>query len=114
MKNLRKGEFIIEYVGEVLTKKEFVRRMDHYRSENRVHWYIMQLGANEYIDAGVKANVSRFINHSCDPNATTETWIVGKERRVRVVALKDMDAGTELTFDYQVRRFLVLSVLYHF
>ena len=32
----------------------------------------MALNASEIIDATAKGNVSRFINHSCDPNCETQ------------------------------------------
>jgi hypothetical protein len=36
--------------------------------------YIMELDTNTVIDARYKGNVSRFINHSCDPNCALFKW----------------------------------------
>ena len=71
------GTFIMEYVGEVLDYKEFMSRTKKYARENAMHHYFMALNADEVIDATQKGNISRFINHSCDPNA--ETQKVGDE-----------------------------------
>lgn len=66
------GTFIMEYVGEVLDYKQFKARTKKYARENATHHYFMALNADEVIDATQKGNVSRFINHSCDPNAETQ------------------------------------------
>ena len=51
------------------------------------------------IDAGVKGNSIRFMNHSCDPNC--ETTADGD--RVFVHALRRIEPGEELTYDYNLR-----------
>jgi SET domain-containing protein len=45
------------------------------------------------IDAGPKGNLSRFMNHSCDPNLETQKWNVNGDVRVGLFALKDIKAG---------------------
>ena len=66
------GTFIMEYVGEVLDYRAFKCRTRRYARENHEHHYFMALSADEVIDAAKKGNVSRFINHCCDPNAETQ------------------------------------------
>jgi len=66
------GTFIMEYVGEVLDYRAFKCRTRRYARENYEHHYFMALSADEVIDAAKKGNVSRFINHCCDPNAETQ------------------------------------------
>ena len=67
-----RGTFIMEYIGEVLDYKEFKARTKKYAKENAVHHYFMALNGDEVIDATKMGNISRFINHSCDPNAETQ------------------------------------------
>jgi len=62
----------MEYVGEVLDYRAFKSRTRRYARENCEHHYFMALSADEVIDAAKKGNVSRFINHCCDPNAETQ------------------------------------------
>lgn len=62
----------MEYVGEVLDPKEFRRRAKEYAKEKNQHYYFMALKSDAIIDATVKGNTSRFINHSCEPNAETQ------------------------------------------
>lgn len=40
------------------------------------------------------------MNHSCNPNCVLQKWVVGNRMRMGIFALKDISAGTELTFDY--------------
>jgi hypothetical protein len=65
----------------------------------------MSLKANEQIDASKKGNVSRFINHSCNPNCVLEKWVVGNQMRVGIFAKTDIEEGDELTFDYKFERY---------
>lgn len=62
----------MEYVGEVLDTKEFKRRRKDYSRGQNPHFYFMALKPDLFIDATRKGNISRFINHSCDPNAETQ------------------------------------------
>ncbi len=95
-----KGQFIAEYVGEVIDAKEMTKRMvTHGRGVSKL--YMMQLGNDKFLDARRKGGVTRFINHSCDPSCILEHWRVDKDTRCAIFALKDMKAGDELTFDYQ-------------
>jgi SET domain-containing protein len=59
----------------------------------------------QYIDASKKGNISRFMNHSCDPNCTLQKWVVGQTMRVGIFCNKDVSKGTELTFDYKFERY---------
>jgi [histone H3]-lysine36 N-trimethyltransferase len=66
----------MEYVGEVLDPREFKARIKKYSRENYQHHYFMALTADEVIDATKKGNVSRFVNHCCDPNSETQKVIL--------------------------------------
>lgn len=66
------GQFIMEYVGEVLDYRQFKSRSKQYAKTGNIHHYFMALNADEVIDATLKGNISRFINHSCDPNSETQ------------------------------------------
>lgn len=67
------GKFIIEYVGEVIRGAEYEQRFKYNKDEN---FYFMKLGQDMFIDATKYGNESRFINHSCDPSAIFNKWIV--------------------------------------
>jgi len=98
--DIAKEERIIEYVGELVDKKESDRRAhaQHAKSleDGDAAVYIFTLSKKWDIDGNVPWNTARLINHSCDPNC--EAWIIG--RRIYIYSLRDIRAGEELTFDY--------------
>ncbi|XP_018374739.1 PREDICTED: histone-lysine N-methyltransferase SETD2-like isoform X3 [Trachymyrmex cornetzi] len=99
------GEFIMEYVGEVVDPKDFRRRAKEYSKDKNRHYYFMALKSDQIIDATMKGNISRFINHSCDPNAETQKWTVNGELRIGFFNKKFIAAGEEITFDYHFQRY---------
>lgn len=94
------GTKIIEYVGELIDKKESEKRAWAQHAKAQEHGdaavYIFTLTDKWDIDGNVPWNTARLINHSCDPNC--EAWIEGK--RIFIHSLTDIAAGDELTFDY--------------
>uniref|UniRef100_A0A8D8P4B3 [histone H3]-lysine(36) N-trimethyltransferase n=1 Tax=Culex pipiens TaxID=7175 RepID=A0A8D8P4B3_CULPI len=99
------GEFIMEYVGEVLNSEQFDERAELYSKEKNKHYYFMALRSDAIIDATTKGNISRFINHSCDANAETQKWTVNGELRIGFFSTKYILPGEEVTFDYQFQRY---------
>jgi SET domain-containing protein len=59
-------------VGEIIDAKAFKRRMEKYSEKNNEHFYVMSLQNDTFIDATKRGNISRFFNHSCDPNCETQ------------------------------------------
>lgn len=106
------GVFIMEYVGEVLNSKQFEKRASDYSKLMIAHYYFMALSSDCVIDATKKGNISRFINHSCDPNAETQKWTVNGELRIGFFSSKPIMPGEEVTFDYQFQRYGYVSTLH--
>uniref|UniRef100_A0A7N6FGL0 [histone H3]-lysine(36) N-trimethyltransferase n=1 Tax=Anabas testudineus TaxID=64144 RepID=A0A7N6FGL0_ANATE len=104
-KDMAPNTFVLEYCGEVLDHKEFKTRVKEYARNKNIHYYFMSLKNNEIIDATLKGNCSRFMNHSCEPNCETQKWTVNGQLRVGFFTTKTVTAGTELTFDYQFQRY---------
>lgn len=100
---VKAGQLVIEYVGEVINEKEKERRLqDHAKNTPKdKNMYVMELSHGVYIDARFKGSVSRYINHSCDPNCHLLKWRVKGVNRIAITALKDIQAGEELSYDYQ-------------
>ncbi|KAG0096211.1 histone methyltransferase set2 [Podila epicladia] len=101
----RSGEFVMEYIGEVLPHASFIKRTREYSLAGVEHFYFMSLQADEVIDATKKGCLARFINHSCNPNCHLEKWVVGPKLRIGIFSIKRISAGDELTFDYQFERY---------
>jgi SET domain-containing protein len=96
---IRRGQRIIEYTGEHIDNDEADRRYDDEKMK-RHHTFLFIVDDKEIIDGAVGGNESRFINHSCDPNA--EAVIEGK--RIFIYALRTIRPGEELAYDYQYER----------
>lgn len=85
------GAYIAQYTGTVLSKDE----ADELYSE-RPDTYLFCLGEGEFVIDG--DSVAAFVNHCCDANCETDE-VDGK---VWVIALRDIGAGEELTYDYNL------------
>lgn len=99
LQSIQKGELITEYVGRAIRKGYLNRLFQRYRNERML--YIMALDKDTYIDARKKGGVARYINHSCEPNCIVDRWKVRGVLRAGIYALRDIDAGEELSFDYK-------------
>ncbi|KAK1361420.1 histone-lysine N-methyltransferase ASHH2-like [Heracleum sosnowskyi] len=104
LEDIREGQFLIEYVGEVLDMHAYEARQKEYALKGHKHFYFMTLNGSEVIDACIKGNLGRFINHSCEPNCRTEKWMVNGEVCIGLFALRDIKKGEEMTFDYNYVR----------
>ncbi|XP_021898667.1 histone-lysine N-methyltransferase ASHH1 isoform X2 [Carica papaya] len=97
---IKTGQFIIEYCGEVISSKEAKRRSQAYEKQGLKDAFIISLNGSESIDATRKGSLARFINHSCQPNCETRKWTVLGEIRVGIFARRDISVGSELGYDY--------------
>ncbi|KAL2327838.1 hypothetical protein Fmac_021265 [Flemingia macrophylla] len=112
---IRKGLFVFEYAGELLTTKEAQRRHQYY-DELASHGRFSSalLVVREHlpsgkaclrlnIDATRIGNVARFVNHSCD-GGNLSTKLVRSSGallpRLCFFASKDIQVDEELTFSY--------------
>ncbi|KAG0428459.1 hypothetical protein HPB47_024549 [Ixodes persulcatus] len=99
---LTAGDFVMEYVGEIINEQECERRLSRLHLEHSSNFYFLTLDRDRIIDAGPRGNLSRFMNHSCDPNCETQKWTVNGDTRVGIFAIRDIAPGTELTFNYNL------------
>ncbi|XP_041133705.1 histone-lysine N-methyltransferase NSD2-like [Polyodon spathula] len=101
-RDIKKGEFVNEYVGELIDEEECRARIRYAQEHDISHFYMLTIDKDRIIDAGLKGNYSRFMNHSCQPNCETQKWTVNGDTRVGLFAGCDIPAGTELTFNYNL------------
>ncbi len=83
-------------MGEHITPDEADRRYPFVEGESH-HTFLFNLEDGVVVDAAVGGNVSRFINHSCDPNCEA----VIEDGRIWIYALKAIPEGAELLYDYR-------------
>jgi SET domain-containing protein len=87
---------VIEYLGERISHAVADARYD--TKDDDGHTFLFVVDDDICIDAGVDGNPARFINHSC--NANCETVI--ENRRVFIEAIRTIEPGEELGYDYQL------------
>jgi SET domain-containing protein len=88
---IKKGAVVVEYTGPRITIKQADALYDDHPST-----YLFGLSDGKHVIDG--EGVAAFINHSCDPNCEADE-IKG---RVWITAIRDIEAGEELTYDYNL------------
>ncbi|XP_053150478.1 histone-lysine N-methyltransferase, H3 lysine-36 specific isoform X3 [Hemicordylus capensis] len=101
-REIKKGDFVNEYVGELIDEEECRARIRYAQDHDITNFYMLTLDKDRIIDAGPKGNYARFMNHCCQPNCETQKWSVNGDTRVGLFALTNINAGTELTFNYNL------------
>lgn len=84
---LKKGDFIIEYIGKKIPSKV---------ADEKGGRYLFELNSKWTIDGVDRKNKARYINHSCRPNCEVDI----KNGRILIFAIKKILPGEELTYDY--------------
>ena len=81
---------VIEYTGELISRKETKRR------GVGPHTYLFTLNDYWTIDGSVGGSGAEYINHSCEPNL--QAWIF--KDHILYMSKRKIAAGEELTVDY--------------
>ena len=89
--DIPEGTFVVEYTGPRITRE---RAEELYGSRQHTYLFGLDDGVNIIDGHGVAA----FINHACDPNCETDEV----DGRVWIIALRNIKAGEELTYDYNL------------
>ncbi|CAK8564538.1 unnamed protein product [Lathyrus sativus] len=103
--DIKLGEFVIEYVGEIIDDKTCEQRLWNMKDRGETNFYLCEINRDMVIDATYKGNKSRYINHSCCPNTEMQKWIIDGETRIGIFAARDIEKGEHLTYDYQFVQF---------
>jgi SET domain-containing protein len=99
LRRIRKGTTVIEYLGDRVTHDLANERYAD-KDPKDGHTFLFTVDAKTVIDAGVNGNEARFVNHGCHPNCQT----VNTGRRIFIEALRTIQPGEELAYDYQIQR----------
>lgn len=99
---IKKGDFVIFYEGEIINHKELLRRQEYYDKIGFNKSYVFKIDDDIILDASKKnsGNISKFINHSCDPNCESQIVEIEREKKIEISAIKNIKIGDELTMDY--------------
>jgi len=95
---IRKGTVIIEYKGQRTSWDVAMSRPDS-DPDDSAHTFLFELDDGRVIDARMRGNAARWINHSCDPNCRT---FEDEEGRIFIEAKRKIRPGEELCYDYRL------------
>jgi uncharacterized protein len=90
-RRIKKGTRVCEYDGPRFTKD-----VADERYKDRDITYLFSSSSDGMVIDGF--GTAMFINHSCDPNCESED----ADGRIFVVAIRDIAAGEELTYEYNL------------
>ena len=91
MDPIRKGARVCEYTGPRMDKD-----VADLRYQDRFVTYLFGFGEGNMVIDGF--GTAMFMNHCCEPNCETHE----EEERVFVIALRDIAAGEELVYEYNL------------
>lgn len=97
LRRIRAGSRIIEYTGERLGHDEIDRR---YGDRGDGHTMLFTVDEETTIDATRRGSIARYINHSCAGNCQA----VEEGGRIFIEAVRNIQPGAELTYDYKLIR----------
>lgn len=107
LQDIPRGTFVCEYIGEILSDSEGDKREDDsylFDLENRD-------GETYCLDARYYGNISRFVNHLCEPNLVPVRVFVDHQDlsfpRIAFFSSRDIKANEELGFDYGERFWII-------
>ncbi|MDB5876811.1 MAG: protein-lysine N-methyltransferase [Variovorax sp.] len=95
LQDIAAGDTLIEYLGEIISWKEALRRHPHDPAQPN-HTFYFHIDDKNVIDGKVHGNAAKWINHACDPNCEADEV----DGRIFIKALRDISAGEELNYDY--------------
>lgn len=116
--DIKKGQFIDKYMGEIITAQEANRRRAKSHIAERKDVYLFALdkfsdpesyddrlrGPPMEVDGEFMSGPTRFVNHSCEPNMRIFARVGDHADKhlhdLALFAIRDIARGEELTFDY--------------
>jgi SET domain-containing protein len=90
LERFQANELIAEYKGSALTNEEAKGQLE---AGNR---YLFRVSETLTIDGKIHDNPAQFFNHACRPNCHS----IIRGNRIWIAALREIEPGEELTFDY--------------
>ena len=112
-KRFAKGEYVCEYSGDLISTRDAKEREEGYILEDYQNgvvepmcymYYLTHGGKKWCVDATKSGRIGRLINHSRNsPNLVTKLVVVDDVPHLGFHALRDLDAGIELLYDYGER-----------
>ncbi|KAK6620596.1 Histone-lysine N-methyltransferase PR-Set7 [Polyplax serrata] len=99
-----KGEFVVEYSGELIDMLEAKTRENNYAEDQNTgcYMYYFKYKSNKYcVDATAETGkLGRLVNHSRNGNLTTKIISINSIPHLVLIAKEDIEFGEEVCYDY--------------
>ncbi|XP_058834194.1 N-lysine methyltransferase KMT5A [Topomyia yanbarensis] len=99
-----KGEFVVEYIGDLITVAEAKQREQIYAEDDNTGcymYYFKHKNVQHCIDATAESGkLGRLVNHSRNGNLMTKTVSLNNRPHLVLIAKEDITEGVEVTYDY--------------
>ncbi|XP_002031219.2 histone-lysine N-methyltransferase trithorax isoform X1 [Drosophila sechellia] len=99
-KDIEAGEMVIEYAGELI-RSTLTDKRERYYDSRGIGCYMFKIDDNLVVDATMRGNAARFINHCCEPNCYSKVVDILGHKHIIIFALRRIVQGEELTYDYK-------------
>ncbi|KPI42472.1 Histone-lysine N-methyltransferase, H3 lysine-9 specific [Cyphellophora attinorum] len=114
--DIRKGQFIDLYLGELITQRELELRESIKQPGQPSYIYSLDWFSSTncyHVDGEEFGSAMRFVNHSCNPNARNFTVQTHRAEKPKVYSLAffaicDIPAGEQITIDYSPQEALAM------
>ena len=103
-KPFKRGDFVVEYAGELISLTEAQAKEDQYsyRPDIGCYMYYFKFKNRNYcVDATAESGkLGRLLNHSKSGNCKTKVVGIGDQPYLILVAAREISIGEELLYDY--------------
>ncbi|KAF5284658.1 hypothetical protein FQR65_LT13489 [Abscondita terminalis] len=104
VKPFNRGDFVVEYSGELLDVNEARLRESKYAEDETTGcymYYFKHLNQQFCVDATAESGrLGRLVNHSRNGNLQTRTVVVDGYPHLVLIAKEHIQAGEEISYDY--------------
>ncbi|KAF4082026.1 hypothetical protein AMELA_G00146890 [Ameiurus melas] len=102
-RHFQKGDFLVEYRGDVITKQEYERRLRVYHRALEVFLFEFRFNGKQlWVDAAREdGSLGRLVNDDhMNPNSKMKTITVDRKPHLCLFAIKDISPGEEISYNY--------------
>ncbi|XP_071448595.1 histone-lysine N-methyltransferase Set8 isoform X2 [Hetaerina americana] len=103
-RHFSKGEFVVEYAGELISMAEARDREKKYAQDQNTgcYMYYFKHHNQQYcVDATAESGrMGRLVNHSRNGNLTTKTVVIKSHPHLVLIAKEDIHPSEEVLYDY--------------
>eukprot|EP00003_Mantamonas_plastica_P012114 TRINITY_DN22084_c0_g1_i1.p1 TRINITY_DN22084_c0_g1~~TRINITY_DN22084_c0_g1_i1.p1 ORF type:complete len:124 (-),score=28.59 TRINITY_DN22084_c0_g1_i1:109-480(-) len=101
MERFQPNAMVTEYIGELIRSSVAEKREKAYEEKGIPSCYLFRITKDYVVDATLKGNLARFMNHSCEANCYADVVDVNGEPRILIYSKQVIEPGDEITYDYK-------------